>query len=250
MFPASTRRVDSARRLRDLLRTVIRNGAFGDGVLPLEHEFVRELQVTRNTLREALHLLHVEGIVDRKRGDGTHVVAGRATHRIDRMHGFEQSQPRGPERTSYVVVGLSVLSGKQIAGDLLQLGDADVVMIERVSLLDGFPISLRTHWLASSLFPDLEQVNLTKGFYELVEEDLAIEIVEAQMHIDAVPADERTATLLDVPVGAPLLLIENLATRHDGTPVALSYARCRPDRMGLATVSRRAQARRPADESS
>lgn len=58
------------------ITSAIINGQFKAGQkLPSEYELVEELQVSRNSLREAMKVLSAMGIVDIRRGDGTYICA-------------------------------------------------------------------------------------------------------------------------------------------------------------------------------
>ncbi len=53
---------------------MIVSGRFNMGEkLPSEFELMKELQVSRNSLREAMKMLEVMGVVDIRRGDGTYI---------------------------------------------------------------------------------------------------------------------------------------------------------------------------------
>ena len=56
---------------------------------------------------------------------------------------------------------------------------------------------------------------------------------EANLAVEAVPADPHSAALLQVPDGTPVLLLERLTHLDDGRPVDLEYIRMRGDRITL-----------------
>jgi DNA-binding GntR family transcriptional regulator len=55
------------------LKERIINHEFDDGRVPPEMELAGELQVSRNTVRDALSRLEMEGVVTRRQGAGTFV---------------------------------------------------------------------------------------------------------------------------------------------------------------------------------
>lgn len=58
----------------DRITSAISAGQFKAGQkLPSEYELIEELQVSRNSLREAMKILSAMGIVDIRRGDGTYI---------------------------------------------------------------------------------------------------------------------------------------------------------------------------------
>jgi GntR family transcriptional regulator len=64
------------RQLAETLRTAIANGIYTKGdLLPTEHQLCATHNVSRHTARDALRLLSEEGLIARKRGAGTVVIA-------------------------------------------------------------------------------------------------------------------------------------------------------------------------------
>ena len=63
----------------------------------------------------------------------------------------------------------------------------------------------------------------------ILENDLATPLGHAELALDAVAADARVASLLDVPPGAPVLHIERLTHDRDGRPVDYEHLYCRSD---------------------
>lgn len=60
--------------IMDQLLADITNGVYPPGTkLPNEYELIKEMQVSRNSLREAIKILTAMGIVEIRRGDGTYV---------------------------------------------------------------------------------------------------------------------------------------------------------------------------------
>ncbi len=72
---SSRPRAERARRLAELLRRRISAGGFADGVIDDERSLAAQTGASRNTVREALGLLRDEGLITRRRGVGTTVVA-------------------------------------------------------------------------------------------------------------------------------------------------------------------------------
>ena len=60
--------------IMDQLLSDITSGVYPPGTkLPNEYELIRQMQVSRNSLREAIKILSAMGIVEIRRGDGTYV---------------------------------------------------------------------------------------------------------------------------------------------------------------------------------
>ena len=99
----------------------------------------------------------------------------------------------------------------------------DVLKIERLRLADNEPIGIH-----SALFPLLPEQEVTESeleqqgsIYSLLESKFNLIVAEADETIEATVADEREASLLEVPVGSPLLLVERRTWSHMRRPMEL-----------------------------
>lgn len=63
------------RMIADQLRINIETGLYeGRATLPTEHALMREFQVSRQTIRQALALLEVDGFIKKRQGSGSHIL--------------------------------------------------------------------------------------------------------------------------------------------------------------------------------
>ena len=73
----------------------------------------------------------------------------------------------------------------------------------------------------------------------ILERQLGIRIGPSRTTVGAVTADEETADLIGVDVGAPLIWLEDVLEDQDGQPRALSQFRLRGDRVAVSAKARR-----------
>jgi GntR family transcriptional regulator len=93
--PSGAARPDArplSERTRDALLAAIRAGAFEGGRLPPEVELAERLGVSRTTLRAALQSLSADGLISRRRRDGTFVNGHllRTSMRLNRLVAFTE----------------------------------------------------------------------------------------------------------------------------------------------------------------
>jgi len=240
----------SPRRAHDLIRASIRLGLARDGQLRNEHVLVQDLATSRNAIREALQLLASEGIVTRQPRFGT-----RAAARIVEVP-LAASVPPAEQRltaTSETPVDAAEVTILQLESRYvpttpvmrhrLRTDDTSALMNEQLVTFDGVPVMVRVAYCPSSrVTPQMrEHVNETQ--YEARPMGQALEALfgvpfgTVENAIEAVPCESRSAALLDVAVGTPVLMRELLISALDGTPYTLSYCHYRSDRVALtATV--------------
>lgn len=241
-------RTAPARRTRDVLRGQVLGGAFGTDPLPDELALARGLGVSRNVVRDALHLLRAEGLIERVPGAGTFVVAGKAAQGLDRLRGLAETFDGSDDWVVNEVLAAEIVDAPAFVASRLDLEAGDpVVFIERLRHLRGQPLSLDASYLDASVAGGLLDADLVgSDVFVLLEGRLGLSLAAARLSIEAVSADVSTAGLLGIVPGAPLLLLERLTYLDSGRPVDFEFVRYRGDRLSLtASVTRRPDAPSP-----
>ncbi|WP_052313866.1 GntR family transcriptional regulator [Nocardia thailandica] len=231
--PLRGARADRARRVADILRHQVLAGAF-DGVLPTEQELATEHDASRNTVREALALLRDEGLIDRAPKVGTRVGKRKYDHGLDALLGLQETlKEHGTVRNE--VRAATFLTAPPAVARRLGLDPGErVVYIERLRYLAEMPLSLDLTYLAPDVGAEVLANDLeTTDVFVLLEQVTGRSLGSADLALEAVAADPHTATTLDAPAGAPLLMLERLTHLDDGRPVDLEYIRMRGDRITM-----------------
>jgi GntR family transcriptional regulator len=109
-----------------------------------------------------------------------------------------------------------------------------VVFIERLRYLGDLPLSLDMTYLAPDIGSEVLEHDLeANDVFALIEQVTTHRLGAADLAVEAVSADAHSAAILQVPDGAPVLLLERLTHLDDGRPVDLEYIRMRGDRITL-----------------
>jgi GntR family transcriptional regulator len=237
------RRVDRARQVADVLRQQIRDGSYGaagsaeDGRgagLPGEAELAAEFSVSRNTIREALTALKAEGLIDRGPRVGTHVAQRKYDHGLDALIGLKETFKDYGEVRNEVRAAMSMPAPVAVARRLQVDPGVPVVFIERLRYLGELPLSLDLTYLAPDIGAAVLQHPLeTNDVFALIEQVTGQRLGSATIALEAVNADPHSAVILQLPPGAPILMLERLTTLDDGRPVDLEYIRLRGDRITM-----------------
>jgi GntR family transcriptional regulator len=121
----------------------------------------------------------------------------------------------------------------------LQLESGEqAVFIERLRYLGDLPLSLDLTYLTPEIGTQILdhplETNLeTNDLFALIEQVSGQRLGSASLALEAIPADAHSAATLQVPDGAPLLMLERLTSLDDGRPVDLEYIRMRGDRITM-----------------
>lgn len=236
-IPAST-----SEEVRRILARQIAAGELRPGQrLGAERELAAEMGVSRALLRQALASLEDGGMIRRVpgRGGGTFVAKGK----IDRDMSARIEGIPALLRSQGVTAGTHVLSARlaepgDAAARALRLRPGELVVdLMRLRLADGSPFSLEHAQFPARRFPGLLELPLGGSVYELLADHYAagpvtqVELIEVRL----ASADE--ATLLDVPPGAALLVINRTASDALGDPIEYALDLFRGDRTRLVIRS-------------
>ncbi|EKF23971.1 bacterial regulatory s, gntR family protein [Mycolicibacterium hassiacum DSM 44199] len=231
--PIRRARADRARQVADVLRHQIYAGAYDDG-LPTEQALAAEFFVSRNTVREALAVLKNEGLIERGPKVGTHVAVRKFTHGLDALAGLKETF-KGYGEVRNEVRAVQELAAPPAVARRLHLGaGTPVVFIERLRYLGDLPLSLDLTYLAPDIGAEVVRHPLeSNDIFALIEQLSGHRLGSADLALEAIPADPHSAATLQVPDGAPVLMLERLTHLDDGRPVDLEYIRMRGDRITM-----------------
>lgn len=220
-------------QIKTLITRGLQEGDWKPGeAIPSEMELAQRYRVSQGTVRKAIDELAAENLLVRRQGKGTFV----ATHaeekiqfRFLRLKSDDGSDPR-MERN--ILECRRVRAPADVARALeLRSGDA-AVQIRRTLATAGQPLVLDEIWLPGHLFRGLsvERLSEWRGpFYGLFETEFGVRMIRAEEKIRAVAADDVSAPLLQVPLGAPLLSVERLSLTYGEKPVELRRGLYRTD---------------------
>ncbi len=207
--------------------------------LPNERDLSAALGVSRMTLRQSFASLERRGAIYRVNGrnGGTFVAEPRVDLDLTALPGLTQLVRDARRRTASRVLHRTERAATvdEITDLELDAG-ASVYVIERVRMLDDAPLAVETSVVPADLFPGLVARDLTGSLYALLEE-YGHRPVSAREYLDAALTTELEAKLLGLPIGAPLLRIERLASDAAGRPVEAGADLLRSDRMRVAVRS-------------
>jgi GntR family transcriptional regulator len=224
--------------IREALRKDIAGGIFKHGErLPAEHELAARFGVSRMTLRKSLEDLVDEGLLYRRHGRGTFVAFLHLERDHTRLTNFfdSASQEGIPVRASLLV--REIISAHQKVAAALNLSEGErVIRIKTLRYANELPITVHDAHIPHDLFPSLsegipEAQHLWTSF-----ERCGYKVKRAIQRIEALPATDELARLMEINPGAPILFKERTLYADDGTPIEFTYCYNRGDLYSL-TVS-------------
>jgi GntR family transcriptional regulator len=239
----------SPRRVHDLLRSAIRDGVLAPGEPMDESVLSAGFATSRNSVREALRMLVEEGLVRRERGRGTVVVNGMVDIKLGDLMPEGTRPPmrrhEGRETLRTRLIESRVVPATRVLRHRLQTEEDTVFMVEHLLYLNTTPIMVRLAYNLISERPDTEAdpdldvwwtVSDRGGVFE---RRFGARFGRFDEYFQAVTCDSRTAELLGVALGSPVLLYESVVLDADGRPREVAYVHFRGDLVS-ASINRSA----------
>jgi GntR family transcriptional regulator len=206
------------RVIADDLRRRLQLGEFASGrLLPSESELSAAYGASRVTIRKALEVLRDDGLIDARQGLGWFAAGGAVVQTLGRLSTIEaQLEASGVVAERRVLEFAFVKASRRVRA---VLGDETVLRVRRLNLADGEPFARVTVWVPEELGASLSRADVERSpFYEL----LPVALGGASQTIAAAAASPADASLLEVPVGAPVLRCDRVTHDRNGRPVLLS----------------------------
>ena len=220
MTPIGRNGQPTYKRIQNVIRRRIETGKLMPGdVVDSERELAKLHKVSLMTARHALADLAREGIVERRRGAGTYVAPPKI-HFNKLMSYTEQMASRGLVAQSQIVSSGVLDDTPDIAARLSLSAASHLTMIERVRKAGDEPFALESCYLSAQEFPGLIAALLERGsLFSTLENRYGVELAYADEEIDVTAADLKTAELLAVPRGSPLLRMRQLIYTNKGKAI-------------------------------
>ncbi len=221
-------------QVRDAILARVRAGVWKSGdQLPSEPKLCEYFGVSRTVIRHALDTLAVQGVIRREKGSGTFIAEPKITERlVQKLTGFYHDMvEQGYTLTTDVLKQAVVPADSEIAAQLHLKPETPVIEIERLRAVDSTPIQHVTTYIPLELCEALVDADLrNQSLYAFLDEQCGLMIARGHRVIEAVPADKRIASMLDIAPGAPLIRLVSVSYLEDGTPVEFYRALHRGDR--------------------
>jgi GntR family phosphonate transport system transcriptional regulator len=191
------------------------------GRLPTEAELSAQFGVNRHTVRRALEELSRGGLVRIEQGRGTFVAEDVLDYTVGPRTRFAEWVKRHNKEPSGKVIQLKeIAADRQIADALGIRPGGRVVLLERLGLADGQPVSLsRHHFPSARLSGLLDALRATPRITEALQ---AVGIADYLRQMTRVTARLPTGTeaeMLRMARNRPVLITENINVDRGGTVI-------------------------------
>jgi len=194
--------------------------------LPSERELVKQLTLSRVTVRKAIAGLVADGLLVQRHGAGTYV-SERIVKSFSKLTGFtDDLRARGLKpRVEFLEREIGEVTPQEALALSLSPG-ARVVRLRRLRFAGDKPLALEHTVVPHSVLSDPKAVKLS--LYEALDRS-GCRPTRALQRLRAVALDPEQARLLGMPTGSPALAIERRAFLADGRAVEFTQSLYRGD---------------------
>lgn len=221
-------------RIQNTIRARIESGQLKPGdAVDSERELAKLHHVSLMTARHALAELQREGLVERRRGAGTFVAPPKI--HFNKLTSFtEDVSGRGLSPHSRILTLGVIDNSNDVAARLALPAGSRLLVIDRIRQAANQPFALETCYLPAERFARLADAPLDRAsLFAILEREYRLTLAHADEEIDATAADARTADLLSVAKGEPLLRIRQVIYSTQGQALFFVHGLYRSDRYNL-----------------
>ncbi|MET9852545.1 GntR family transcriptional regulator [Streptomyces sp. NPDC006450] len=205
------------------------------GLLPTERDLAEQYEVSRETVRQALRELLLEGRL-RRSGRGT-VAAGPKLEQPLSLASYTEGVRRQGRTPGRRLIGLERFPcPASVAPGIGAEPGEPVWHLERVLLADEERVGLESTYVRVARAPRLDiDFQPDSSFYGYLHDSLGISFGDADEKLETVLATPREALLIGTPPALPMLLIHRFSRDRDGRPLERVRSLYRGDRFSFTT---------------
>lgn len=212
----------------------IEEGVYNNGdKLPSETELCDYYKVSRGTVREALKSLIQHGLIVSERGRGTFITTNKIEQNVNQLMGFTEVMQKHNKTASGRIVEISIKKPNSAVKKIMKLKDNEmVVRIIRLRYGDDKPMIIERSYYSHSIFKPILEFDLEQeSIYELLYKHTSHRLGNAVQDIEAILTAPNESELLQIDIGAPLLMMTRLILLKDGTPFEYTKDFYRADKL-------------------
>lgn len=203
-----------------------------ESLIPDQISLSKEFSVSRMTMKKALDILAMEGLIYRQRGSGTYVMKTALLNRQDAVvneYDGLTKQLKGHEITSEVIQFNVEFPSEEIMEHLMIKKNQPVYSLIRLRIVDGKPYVLEHTYMPTDLATGLTEEIMEHSIYRYIHEELGLQFGGAFRKIHADKPSEYDQEYLSCKSDDPVLEVEQVVYLKDGRPFEYSRSRHRYD---------------------
>jgi GntR family transcriptional regulator len=212
----------------DIKKDILTNHYRAGKPMPTQDDLATKYATSRLTIKKALQLLKNEGLIFSTQGSGTYV-RPRVMDSEDEL--MPLNAPIGAvyshrdQKVTSKVLHFDARLPHQIEQQNLGIASSDPVYeIKRARFINGHHYSFE-HTIMPTAIAPLNKEILEGSVYDYLGSHAKLQLADARRIVYADAADQETADALAIPVGSPILVIEQTAFDQKGRAFEYSISK-------------------------
>lgn len=193
-------------QVENLVRDLIEKPIYKKGkLLPKEVDMANQLGISRNTVRQAISKLVIEGLLERKKGVGTKVTNKNINTKLKSWMSFTQEMNnKGISFINYEIKVEKVKATKEVAEALEIAENTEVLKLSRLRGDDEGPFVQFVSWLHPRIGLTGKE-DFTRPLYQILEKDFSAIVDLSREEIKATIPEKTISEKLKIKETTPIL---------------------------------------------
>ncbi|OGP92934.1 MAG: hypothetical protein A2156_10285 [Deltaproteobacteria bacterium RBG_16_48_10] len=216
------------------LMEMIQKGRYGlHEKLPSESRLSELFRVNRNTVRQAISDLVSKGLIQKRNGVGSFVIARSippVKYTLQNISSFTDDMIRMGITPKTKLIRQSVIEVPSEVAEKLMLGKEKwVILTERLRLGNQIPLVIERSYLPHKEYKAILKMRLTGSLYHLLTKKFHVDLHRSIQTFRAIALTGKDGKLLELPPGAPGIFLESIIYDSKNIPVEVLHAFHRGD---------------------
>ncbi|WP_057914697.1 GntR family transcriptional regulator [Peribacillus muralis] len=212
-----------------------------DEPIPDELSLTKEFSCSRMTMKKALDILVMEGLLYRKRGHGTFIVKSTIQDNLVNVTDKENlglTSLLNDKKIESKVIQFDVLfPSEKVAAYLCVDHNTPVYHLTRLRKIENEPFVIEETYMPTNIIRGINEEVLQSSIYNFITNTLGLTIGGSHRKIRADKSNNLDQTYLNCASDDPILEVEQVAYLNTGIPFEYSFSRHRYDKFVFTTVN-------------
>lgn len=228
-------------KIASYIKNQIKEGKYkANEKLPFEKDLCEKFDASKMTVKKALDLLVMEGLIVKRRGSGT-FVKDISKNQIDditiknQFAGFTASSEGHDVKT--LLLDFKIIPADEVIAEHLKIDEEDFVyLINRVRFVDEEAIVIEKTYMPLALFPSIKKSDAEKSIYDYIEDKMNFKIQSSHSVVRARKSEELDREYLKLEADEPVIEVERIGYLDNGKVFEYSFSRHRYDKFEFRAI--------------
>ncbi len=208
-------------QIYEIIKQNIKTGIYPvRSLIPSEENIATSFNVSRITVRKALDLLVMDGLIIRKRGVGTFVLPEKVEQELNKVIDFNDDMKKhGYDYSTKMIVNEIVPSTNKLSQALDLPNNALLIHIKRLRLMNNEPMCIESAYFSYDRFPKIYGIDFSSiSLRDTLKKEYNVDWAYSYQKLLAIKANQDTEDLLQISKNDPILYVERVSYQNNNFP--------------------------------